>query len=109
MTTPKRFPNDLNAMGIEESGNWRKTTPTVSLRKLLIAAQDNHKVCVTKALEAKVDPVEKCSLTWYDVHNRWMQFAAYRAPFKTEEEEKSFAQYWTKKRVEKYERNPINM
>ena len=98
-------PKDLLAIGVEEGNNWRNTTPTVSLRKLLVAAQENHRTCVTKALTDGIDPVEKCSLTWYEVHNRWMQWAAFRAPFETAQEKQEFNEYWTPARVEKFEKS----
>lgn len=75
-----------------------KMTPSEALTALLTSAQADHRKCVTKAMIEKEDVVDKCALTWGNVLLRYQQFASYRAPFDSEEAEKTYNKYWTKKR-----------
>jgi hypothetical protein len=80
------------------------TPATEALTKLLLSAQAAHKKCVSQALKEGADVVDKCALTWGDVHLRWQAWAAYRPPFQTDEAEDKYRTYWTRARVEEYEK-----
>ncbi len=76
-----------------------KVPTSAALTHLLKQAQDDHRKCVESASKAGLDVVDKCALTWGEVHLRWMQFGAYRAPFKNDEAETKYNKYWTKARI----------
>lgn len=82
----------------------QKAPASEALTKLLLNAQLDHRHCVSKALQEKHDVVDKCALTWGEVHLRYQAWAAYRAPFQTEEATKIHTEFWTKKRVTEYEK-----
>ena len=77
-----------------------KMQPSEALEALLKHAQEDHKKCVISAQQANVDVVEKCALTWGEVHLRWQQFGAYRAPFQSDDAMVQYNKYWTRKRQE---------
>eukprot|EP00343_Euplotes_focardii_P011803 CAMPEP_0205830642 /NCGR_PEP_ID=MMETSP0206-20130828/41692_1 /ASSEMBLY_ACC=CAM_ASM_000279 /TAXON_ID=36767 /ORGANISM="Euplotes focardii, Strain TN1" /LENGTH=92 /DNA_ID=CAMNT_0053134495 /DNA_START=19 /DNA_END=294 /DNA_ORIENTATION=+ len=77
-----------------------KMQPSEALVALLKHAQEDHKKCVISAQQANMDVAEKCALTWGEVHLRWLQYGAYRAPFKADESEAKYNKYWTRKRIE---------
>ena len=75
--------------------------PGEILTDMLAHAQDCHRKCVVAAMAQRMDPVDKCALTWGEVHLRWMQWASYRAPFRTEKMEEFHQAYWTESRLRK--------
>jgi hypothetical protein len=77
-----------------------KMEASAALEALLKHAQQDHHKCVLSAQAANVDVVEKCALTWGEVHLRWLQFGAYRAPFRSDEAEAKHSSFWTRKRQE---------
>jgi hypothetical protein len=86
--------------GVQPPVDVSKLSPSQALTALLQHAQEDHRKCVVAAQKANLDVVEKCSLTWGEVHLRWLQFAAYRAPFKDDVAETTYSKYWTRKRQE---------
>ena len=79
------------------------THPTEALTKLLLNAQADHRKCVSAALKAGDDVVDKCALTWGEVDIRYRAWAAYRPPFPTEESEGKYRKHWTPARVKKHD------
>eukprot|EP00658_Telonema_sp_P-2_P031132 TRINITY_DN23366_c0_g1_i6.p2 TRINITY_DN23366_c0_g1~~TRINITY_DN23366_c0_g1_i6.p2 ORF type:complete len:102 (-),score=46.13 TRINITY_DN23366_c0_g1_i6:324-629(-) len=76
-----------------------------ALVQLLTSAQADHRKCIEGAAQAKEDPVDKCALTWGNVVLRYRQFGAYRAPFESEAAADSYSKFWTKKRIDKHEKD----
>ena len=87
-----------------EPVNYNKMQPSEALTLLLKKAQDDHAACMRGALARHEDVVEKCSLTWGEVYQRYRQWGAYRAPFHTNEASDEYAAHWTKARQEKDDR-----
>jgi hypothetical protein len=77
-----------------------KMQPSEALDALLKNAQADHHKCIVAAKKANHDVVEKCALTWGEVHLRWLQYSAYRAPFKDDGADSKYNKYWTRKRQE---------
>lgn len=84
-------------------GDIRTLKPSEALTTLLAAAQADHHKCVTKALAAQADPVDKCALTWGEVVHRYRQFGNYRPPFENQSINDTHRAFWTPKNVTRYE------
>lgn len=74
------------------------------LTLLLENAQLAHRQCVSKALKHNQDPVDKCALTWGEVHIRYQAWASYREPFQDTAAETKYSKFWTKSRVAEWEK-----
>ena len=83
-----------------------KLQPTEALTRLLQKAQSDHRECVSKAMAANEDVVEKCNLTWGEVYFRYRQWAQYRAPFQDGEATATWNAYWTPARQEWDDKRP---
>lgn len=89
-----------NSHGPQPPVDVSKMLPGEALEALLKHAQEDHRKCVVSATKEGLDVVEKCALTWGEVHLRWLQYGAYRAPFKDDAAETKYNKYWTRKRQE---------
>ena len=77
-----------------------KMQASEALDALLKHAQEDHRKCIVAAQKSNQDIVEKCALTWGEVHHRWQQYGEYRAPFKDQQAEDTYNKFWTRKRQE---------
>merc|ERR1711916_378698 len=87
-------------------GKGKGPQPPVDVSKmqpseaLLKHAQEDLRKCIVAAQKSNQDIVEKCALTWGEVHHRWQQYGEYRAPFKDQQAEDTYNKFWTRKRQE---------
>jgi hypothetical protein len=73
--------------------------PNEALTALLANAQKDHRACL-RAVKDDENVIDKCAMTWGEVHHRYRQWAAYRAPFKNEAAEAKHGKFWNKKRLD---------
>lgn len=82
----------------------KNKSPSQALTMHLENAQLAHRQCVSKAVKDSQDPVDKCALTWGEVHIRYQAWASYREPFQDAVAEQKYNKFWTRKRVAEHEK-----